>query len=103
MIVVDDFRGRPVGVLGLAKSGRAAAQALAAGGAEILAWDDNPKAREALAAQLPIRDLATEDWRNIAALVLSPGIPHSFPEPHPAGTRARAARAPDIPRIVPVA
>jgi UDP-N-acetylmuramoylalanine--D-glutamate ligase len=93
MIVVDDFRGRPVGVLGLAKSGRAAAQALAAGGAEILAWDDNPKAREALAAQLPIRDLATADWRNIAALVLSPGIPHSFPEPHPAVTRARGAGA----------
>jgi UDP-N-acetylmuramoylalanine--D-glutamate ligase len=93
MIVVDDFRGRPVGVLGLAKSGRAAAQALAAGGAEILAWDDNPKAREALAAQLPIRDLATADWRNIAALVLSPGIPHSFPEPHSAVTRARDAGA----------
>jgi len=93
MIVVDDFRGRPVGVLGLAKSGRAAAQALAAGGADILAWDDNPKAREALAAQLPIRDLATADWRNIAALVLSPGIPHSFPEPHPAVTRARNAGA----------
>src|SRR6267154_1698674 len=93
MIVVDDFRGRPVGVLGLAKSGRAAAQALAAGGADILAWDDNPKAREALAAQLPIRELATADWRNIAALVLSPGIPHSFPEPHPAVTRARDAGA----------
>ena len=93
MIVVDDFRGRPVGVLGLAKSGRAAAQALAAGGAEIQAWDDNPKVREALAAELPIRDLATADWRNIAALVLSPGIPHSFPEPHPAVTRARDAGA----------
>src|SRR5258707_11932115 len=93
MIVVDDFRGGPVGVLGLAKSGRAAAQALAAGGADILAWDDNPKAREALAAQLPIRDLATADWRNIAGLVLSPGIPHSFPEPHPAVTRARDAGA----------
>ena len=33
MIVVDEFRGRLVGVLGLAKSGRAAAQSLAAGGA----------------------------------------------------------------------
>jgi len=93
MIVVDDFQGRPVGVLGLAKSGRAAAKALAAGGAEILAWDDNPKVREALAAELPIRDLATADWRDIAALVLSPGIPHSFPEPHPAVTRAREAGA----------
>ena len=93
MIVVDSFRGRPVGVLGLAKSGRAAIDALAAGGAKVLAWDDNAKVREALATELPLYDLTAADWRNIPALVLSPGIPHSFPEPHPAVTRARDAGA----------
>jgi UDP-N-acetylmuramoylalanine--D-glutamate ligase len=93
MIVVDSFRGRQVAVLGLAKSGRAAAQSLAAGGAETLAWDDNAKARDALASTLPLHDLATADWRKIPALVLSPGIPHSFPEPHPAVVRAREADA----------
>src|SRR5438270_9256181 len=93
MIVVDNFRGRPVGVLGLAKSGRAAAQALAAGGAEVLAWDDNAAVRDALSAALPLHDLTTADWRNIPALVLSPGIPHSFPEPHPVVLRARKAGA----------
>src|SRR5438094_4725658 len=93
MIVVDNFRGRPVGVLGLAKSGRAAAQALAAGGAEVLAWDDNAAVRDALSAALPLHDLTTADWRDIPALVLSPGIPHSFPEPHPAVVRAREAGA----------
>src|SRR5947207_6369478 len=93
MIVVDSFRGRPVGVLGLAKSGRAAIDALAAGGAKVLAWDDNAKVREALATELPLYDLTTADWRNIPALVLSPGIPHSFPEPHPAVLRAREAGA----------
>jgi UDP-N-acetylmuramoylalanine--D-glutamate ligase len=93
MIVVDDFRGRPVGVLGLAKSGRAAAQALAAGGAEVLAWDDNAAVRDALSAALPLHDLTTADWRDIPALILSPGIPHSFPEPHPAVVRARDAGA----------
>ena len=91
MIVVDNFRGRPVGVLGLAKSGRAAAQALAAGGAEVLAWDDNAAVRDALSAALPLHDLTTADWRDIPALILSPGIPHSFPEPHPAVVRAREA------------
>jgi UDP-N-acetylmuramoylalanine--D-glutamate ligase len=91
MIVVDSFRGRPVGVLGLAKSGRAAAQALAAGGAEVLAWDDNAKVREALESQVPLHDLTAADWREIPALVLSPGIPHSFPEPHPAVVGARKA------------
>jgi UDP-N-acetylmuramoylalanine--D-glutamate ligase len=91
MIVVDSFRGRPVGVLGLAKSGRAAAQALAAGGAEVLAWDDNAKVREALESQVPLHDLTAADWREIPALVLSPGIPHSFPQPHPAVEAARKA------------
>jgi UDP-N-acetylmuramoylalanine--D-glutamate ligase len=93
MIVVDSFRGRPVGVLGLAKSGRAAAQALAAGGAEVLAWDDNAKVREALASEVPLYDLTAADWREIPALVLSPGIPHSFPAPHPAVVGARKAGA----------
>src|SRR5437764_5189757 len=93
MIVVDNFRGRPVGVLGLAKSGRAAAQALAAGGAEVLAWDDNAAVRDALSVALPLHDLTTADWRDIPALILSPGIPHSFPEPHPAVVRAREAGA----------
>ncbi len=78
-------------MLGLARSGRAAAHALAAGGAETLAWDDNPSVREAVAAEIPLYELAQVDWRNIPALVLSPGIPHSFPAPHPAVIRARAA------------
>src|SRR5229473_1749685 len=50
MIVVDSFAGRRIAVLGLARSGRAAAHALAAGGATVLAWDDDPavlRAREA--------------------------------------------------------
>jgi UDP-N-acetylmuramoylalanine--D-glutamate ligase len=91
MIVIDSYRGRPVAVLGLAKSGQAAARSLMAGGATVLAWDDNPKARDSLAGEIPLYDLTQADWRNIAALVLSPGIPHSFPEPHPAVLRARQA------------
>jgi UDP-N-acetylmuramoylalanine--D-glutamate ligase len=94
MIVVPGFEGRKVAVLGLARSGRAAAASLAAGGAEVLAWDDNEKTRSAVAGEIPLRDPAQIDWREIAALVLSPGIPHSFPAPHPAVTRARAAGVP---------
>jgi len=87
MVVVEGFAGRKVGVLGLARSGRAAAAALRAGGAEVLAWDDSEKARAA--AELPLTD--PERWRDIAALVLSPGIPTTFPKPHPAVIRARDA------------
>jgi UDP-N-acetylmuramoylalanine--D-glutamate ligase len=91
VIVVGLFAGRRVAVLGLAKSGRTAAEALAAGGADVVAWDDNAAVREGLAGTVHLEDLAAVDWRGIAALVLSPGIPHSFPEPHPAVVKARAA------------
>src|SRR5436305_2528902 len=91
MITVSGFAGRRVAVLGLARSGIAAARALAAGGAEVLAWDDKAAARNAVAGDIPLADLAAADWRDIAALVLSPGIPHSFPEPHPVVLRAREA------------
>src|SRR5437762_13614576 len=90
-IVVESCAGRRVAVLGLARSGLAAARALAAGGAQILAWDDNPVVRDALAAEIPLCGLAAVDWRQIQALVLSPGIPHSYPEPHPVVPRAREA------------
>ena len=83
-VVVDSFAGRQVAVLGLARSGRAAVRALAAGGAQILAWDDDPAVRDRLAAEMPLADLGAADWRQIPALVLSPGIPHSYPQP--AGT-----------------
>jgi UDP-N-acetylmuramoylalanine--D-glutamate ligase len=90
-IIVDSFAGRRIAVLGLARSGRAAAHALSGGGATVLAWDDNPAVRDAVAAEIPLSDLAAADWRQIPALVLSPGIPHTYPEPHPAVLRARAA------------
>jgi len=61
MIVVNGFAGKRVAVLGLARSGRAAAEALAAGGATVLAWDDNPEAREAVAGDIPLYDLTQAD------------------------------------------
>jgi UDP-N-acetylmuramoylalanine--D-glutamate ligase len=92
MIPVPAFRDRPVAVLGLGKSGLVAAQALAAGGARVLAWDDAPAGRDAAAAAgVPVADLRTADLSGVAALVISPGIPHTFPAPHPVAVRARDA------------
>ena len=45
MIAVQGYAGQRVAVLGLGRSGLAAVQALMAGGAEVLAWDDFAKAR----------------------------------------------------------
>src|SRR5713101_841961 len=94
MIEVSSFSGIPVGVLGLGKSGFVAAQALARGGAEVMAWDDDLKKRDAAAeAGVTIVDLRSADLAAMPSLVLSPGIPHTYPAPHPVVARARDAGA----------
>ncbi|HEX7074592.1 MAG TPA: UDP-N-acetylmuramoyl-L-alanine--D-glutamate ligase [Hyphomicrobiaceae bacterium] len=92
MIRVTTFAGKTVALVGLGASGRATANALLAGGAEVAAWDDNAEARTAASqAGIPVADLSAMDWRGFAALVLAPGIPLTHPEPHWAVARARAA------------
>ncbi len=95
MIDLSLFAGKPVAVMGLARSGLAAARALAAGGAEVRGWDDGEAARMAAgAAGLTLVDLALpESWAGVGTLVLSPGIPHTFPSPHVSAQRAREAGA----------
>ncbi|MGE0719665.1 MAG: UDP-N-acetylmuramoyl-L-alanine--D-glutamate ligase [Alphaproteobacteria bacterium] len=95
MIVVSHFSGRRVVVVGLARSGLAAARALEAGGADVGVWDDSPARRaEAVRAGHHQADPAAEDWTRVAALVMSPGVPLTHPAPHPAVTAARAAGVP---------
>lgn len=90
LIHVFAFTGVPVAVLGLGKSGRVAAEALVAAGAEVRAWDDNESARRSAAERgIPIVDLLETDWRSITTLVISPGIPHTHPAPHPVAALAR--------------
>ena len=92
MIRVRPFAGRTVAVMGLGKSGMATAKALAASGAEVWAWDDNAERRaEAKQAGIPVVDLHKKDLAAATTLVLSPGIPHTHPKPHPVAARARAA------------
>jgi UDP-N-acetylmuramoylalanine--D-glutamate ligase len=93
MIDLSFMAGSTIAVLGLGKTGTSAAHALMQGGAKVWAWDDNEKQR-AEHADLPIADLGDCDWSRVAALVLSPGIPHSFPKPHPAVSAAKAAGVP---------
>ncbi len=93
MIPLGTLPDRPYAVLGLGRSGRATAKALIASGRTVWAWDDSESVRVAAAAEgLPVVDLRTHELGDSAALVLSPGIPHTFPAPHPVVTRARAAK-----------
>ena len=90
MIDLFYFDGFPVAVLGLGRSGLAAARALMKSGAEVWAWDDNEDRRAAAAtAEIPLVDLVHCNWRELTSLVISPGIPHEHPAPHPAAALAR--------------
>jgi UDP-N-acetylmuramoylalanine--D-glutamate ligase len=92
------FAGQRFAVVGLGRNGLPAAQALTSMGASVVAWDDNPKAREAAetdAGRLgyEVSDPNGEEFA-FDALVLSPGIPHIRPRVHPIAARALAAGVP---------
>ena len=90
MIPVKGYEGRKVAVLGLGRSGLATAHALEAGGAEALCWDDGQEARERAEGQgLILHDLNKGNaWEDVSALIVSPGIPHLYPEPNKLIARA---------------
>ncbi len=92
MIPVTTFAGRTVAVFGLGGSGLASCHALKAGGAEVIACDDSAdKMAEAARAGFITADLRTVSWSNFAALVLTPGVPLTHPQPHWTVLAARAA------------
>jgi UDP-N-acetylmuramoylalanine--D-glutamate ligase len=117
LIPARSFGGKRVALFGLGGSGLATAHALVAGGADVLAWDDNPDSvSKASASGIPTGDLRAAEWPGFASLVLSPGVPLTHPKPHwtvelarGAGVeiigdielfaRERMARAPDAPFI----
>ncbi|MEM6890539.1 MAG: UDP-N-acetylmuramoyl-L-alanine--D-glutamate ligase [Pseudomonadota bacterium] len=96
MIPVLGLSGASVAVLGLGRSGLAAARALSAGGAKPVCWDDNDKARVLAEKEgLECRPFRSErDFQEIARLVVSPGIPHLYPAPNPVVALALAAGVP---------
>ncbi len=92
MIPVTTFKGKQIALFGLGGSGLATAKALVAGGARVVAWDDNPDSvASAAAAGIQTSDLRAIDWTGQAAFVLSPGVPLTHPKPHWSVDLARAA------------
>jgi UDP-N-acetylmuramoylalanine--D-glutamate ligase len=90
MINVTSFRNKSIGVLGLGRSGLSAVRALEAGGADVWAWDDVEEKREgAKLSGVSLTNLYNSDLAKIDTLILSPGIPDQYPEPHPLTVEAR--------------
>ena len=82
MIVSPAFAGKRFAVLGLARSGAAAAEALLASGAEVIAWDRQPHAREPFEGRCRLIDPLELDLTGFAGVVVSPGVPLNS---HPIG------------------
>ncbi len=83
MIPVTTFADKKVAVFGLGGSGLVSASALLAGGADVVAFDDDTQSvAKANAAGIPTADLREIDWAKLAALVLAPGVPLTHPRPH---------------------
>jgi UDP-N-acetylmuramoylalanine--D-glutamate ligase len=91
MINVSAFCGDRIAIMGLGKTGLSVALALKNAGANIIAWDDNQSSRDyAETLGIPCGNLINISKDNTDFIVWSPGIPHTFPEPHPVAIRAQA-------------
>ncbi len=90
-----DFATKKWGILGLARSGLASIEALK--NAQYYAWDDNPKGQKA-ALQKGYRLTPIEEWpwQALDYMVISPGIPHTWPAPHKAAALAKQHNIPLI-------
>ena len=82
MIVSPAFAGKRFAVLRPARSGAAAAEALLASGAEVIAWDRQPHAREPFEGRCRLIDPLELDLTGFAGVVVSPGVPLNS---HPIG------------------
>ena len=94
MISLKPLSEKTFAILGLGRSGMAAAHALALVGANVFAHDDeiSPPMPQGVAVMQPEK----WDWENLDGVVFSPGIPHTWPHPHKAATLAKKHNVPII-------
>ncbi len=93
MITSPAFSGKRYAVLGLARSGMAAAEALLASGAQVTAWDRQEEPRAALEGRAEIADPLSIDLTGYDGVVVSPGVPLNT---HPIADRASRFGVPVI-------
>jgi UDP-N-acetylmuramoylalanine--D-glutamate ligase len=88
---MPDFASQKIYIIGLGISGLAAARALNKLGHKIFIYDDNKKATDFL-EELPNCEFINYNkinWKEIDYLLLSPAIPTSLPQIHPAVKNAQ--------------
>jgi len=92
-IVSGAFAGKRYAVLGLARSGLATVECLAASGADVTAWDTREEARAAVADKAKLADPLAIDLTGFDGVVVSPGVPLNR---HPIAEHAAKAGVPLI-------
>lgn len=97
MIFIPEVKQLSIGVFGLGVSGVATCESLVASGAKVFTWDENAAAR----AKTSDTEYRAEHpkqwpWEEIAAVVVSPGVPLTHPKPHVIVRKARHENIPVI-------
>lgn len=96
MITLRNYQDKKLGVFGLGKAGIATVSSLLASGCDVFAWDDQEDSRRhfprnSLFARTQLLEPAKWPWKELNALVLSPGVPLTHPQPHYTVGMAQAA------------
>lgn len=76
-------------VLGMARTGQAAATWLRSLGKQVITFDDDPTKGD-------IHTLEAIEWSTVEVVVQSPGVPFSFPSPHPVTAMAQRLGVPVV-------
>lgn len=97
-----EYSGKNLAIFGLGKAGRGALARLQEAGANLCAWDDNHDVVERTQQwylgeeNLSFMPIQHMPWDRVTALVLSPGVPLTYPKPHDIVTLARQHGCPII-------
>lgn len=82
---LSKYKNQSVAVFGLGKTGLSAINALMNSGAKVYAWDDNEEQitnTKAIYKECNFIHPKEYNWQEIVALILSPGVPLTYPKPH---------------------
>ena len=85
MINLQNLRDKKIGVLGLEKTGLSVVKAVQEVGGLLICWDDDKGKRDNLEKNgVTVGDLNDKNLiKELDLLVVSPGVPHLYPKPHP--------------------
>ena len=97
MILIPDVKRKKIGVFGLGVSGIATCEALVASGAQVYSFDENRQARDKTAdTEYRCEHPKNWPWKELEAIVVSPGVPLTHPKPHAIVRKARLEKVPVI-------